>query len=97
MDKTYFILILIMILLSISCNSDVASYPEMSDYYHESCDLMNTSKDSVDSFNSKFLVFTEKNPAAVKDSLYPHILENTFTATKSFTVKKKDYLFFLRW
>ncbi len=97
MDKAYCILILLIMILSISCNSDVASYPEMSDYYHESCNLMNTSKDSVDSFNSKFRVFTEKNPAAVKDTLYPYILENTFTATKSFNVKKKDYLNFLLW
>jgi len=98
MYKTYIIaLTLFTMMINISCKSEVASYPEMHDLYFESCNLKNVSKDSVDMFNSKFKVFIEKNPAAVKDTLYPYILENTFTATKYFNdIKKDSWEIFLR-
>ena len=76
MKKGLTILMLAVMLLSCENETSYEAYPEMGEFYTESCGLKAVSTDSVKNFAVKVDNFVVKNPEAKQHSLYPKIVEN---------------------
>ncbi len=91
------VLLILLFTVFVSCKNKARTYPEMEEFYVESCNLTNAKEDSVERFNQKFIKFTNKNYGAIDDARYPHILENTFLVTKKYQDERKELMKYLYW
>ena len=85
MKKGLAILMLAVMLLSCKNETSYEAYPEMGEFYTESCGLKAVSTDSVKNFAMKVDNFVVKNPEAKQHSLYPKIVENIKASSLNFT------------
>ena len=85
MKKGLTILMLAVMLLSCENETSYEAYPEMGEFYTESCGLKAVGTDSVKCFAVKVDNFVVKNPEAKQHSLYPKIVENIKASSLNFT------------
>ena len=78
--------ILMLAVMLLSCENEISyeAYPEMGEFYTESCGLKAVSTDSVKNFAVKVDNFVVKNPEAKQHSLYPKIVENIKASSLNF-------------
>ena len=98
MKKMAIITLAVMLL---SCENEISyeAYPEMGEFYTESCGLKAVGTDSVKCFAVKVDNFVVKNPEAKQHSLYPKIVENikasSLNSTFSFDTTDGETIEFL--
>ena len=85
MKKGLTILMLAVMLLSCENETSYEAYPEMGEFYTESCGLKAVGTDSVKCFAVKVDNFVVKNPEAKQHFLYPKIVENIKASSLNFT------------
>lgn len=75
-------------LMVIGCEKDVIGegYPEMEDFYTESCGLPEVTIDSVKLFSTKVNDYTTEYPESKEHSLYPKIQANIKSASLRITI-----------
>ena len=93
MKKLLCIIALTLVMLT-ACEKEIQFefYPEMREYYTESCGLQAVGADSVLRFAVKGFDFVERNPDSKEHPLYPKVIENIKTAASgtSFTFDTDD-------